>query len=410
MKHRRVLLPVILGLGLPGGAMASQAPAPQEPAPASSVTTQGTVVVELVVDDARGKPITDLKPNEVIVLQDDVRQTLGSLVYRPESGDYELRYVPRSGRVGAVSIRVLRGGSRLRGPEGPAVKPRWVPPIQPYEIPLLEALEAPNAPRDFEYDLALLLFEARADTLHHALVVEIPLKAVVTGPAAPRPLAHLAFLLRVKTDAGRTVHEQSLDRSIPVPVVSERSLSVMRFVWSSHAHLRPGRYVLEMAVMDRNTARRSVRKVPLDVEPWPEGLRVSSLSFLLGRDGFMEGDADADNPFRLDDAALVPMLHPTVAGSEGKLSLLAMLYADRNSTEPIVAAIELHRDGQLRAKAPVALPAADAEGRIRYLGSLSFGSLVPGSYVVKLVAQQGPSRAEQEATLTVTPPLRFFEN
>ena len=408
MTRARAFSSLVLGLSMLSRTAPSQTPAPQESAPTSDLApAQGSVVVELVVDDSRGRTITDLKPDEVIVFQDDVRQTVISLAYRTQYGDYELRYVPPSGRVGAVSIRVSRGGSRLRGPDGPQVKPRWVPPIRPFELPLREALEAPEAPTEFTYDLALLRFEARGDTLHHAFVVEIPLKEVTTQTTGARSQAHLSFLLRVKTDAGRTVHEQSLDQPIDFGAGRGRSLSVMRFVWCSHVHLRAGRYLVEMAVMDQKASRRSVRRVPLNVDPWPDGLRVSSLTFLLGRDGLMEGEgAGEDDPFRFEDSALVPLLHPSIAGSEGQLFLLATLYADRKASQPVGAAIELHRDGQLRAKVSLPLPAADSEGRIRYLGGLGVRSLLPGSYSLKLVAQQGPARVEEEATLTVTAPLR----
>jgi hypothetical protein len=399
--------PFFLALTLLNPAAASaRTPPPQEAASATDThQTHGVVLVELLVEDTRGRPIIDLTPAEMVVLQDDVRQTILSLDYLAQYGHYELRYVPQSGQVGAVSIRVLRSGTHLRGPEGPQVKPKWVPPIQPFELPLREALEAPQPPSDFDYDIAVLRFEVREGTLHHSFIAEIPLKVVAIERTGDQAQAHLSFLLRVKTDAGRTLHEASLDQPIAFVAGNALTVSVMRFVWSSHLHLRPGRYVVEMAVMDQRAAHRSVHRFPLRVDPWTEGLRLSSVTFLLGRDGLMAGEGD-DNPFRLEDSALVPMLHPTVTGSEGRLSLFAVLYPDRTAQEPVSAAIELYRDGELRAKAAIPLPAADTEGRIRYLGGLRFQSLQAGSYEVRLVAQQGALRLEEKAALSVSAPLR----
>lgn len=406
MSPLRVLW-FFLGLSQLNPAAPARTTPPQEAARATDAhQTQGVVVVELVVEDSRGRVITDLKPAEVVVFQDEVRQTILSLDYRSQHGAYELRYAPPSGRVGAVSIRVLRSGSRLRGPDGPQVRPRWMSPIQPFELPLREALEALEPPRDFDYDVTVLRFEAREDTLHHSFMAEIPLKGVAIETIGDRAQAYLSFLLRVKTEAGRTVHEKSLEQPITFTAGSALTASVMRFVWSSHLHLRPGHYVVEMAVMDQRASRRGVHRFPLNVDPWSEGLRLSSLSFLLGRDGLMAGEGE-DNPFRLEESALVPMLHPRVTGSEGSLSLLAMLYPDPASREPISAAIELYRDGELRTKAPLPLPAADSEGRVRYLGGLRFQSLQPGSYDLKLVAQQGAIRVEERAALEVSAPLRI---
>src|SRR5258708_24747549 len=166
--------------------------------------------------------------------------------------------------------------------------------------------------------------------MHYSFVAEIPLKDVAIEKTGDEVQAHLSFLLRVKTEAGRTVHEKSLEQPIEFSAGSAFSAVVMRFVWSSHLNLRPGHYVVEIAVMDQRASRRGVHRFPLSVDPWSEELRLSSLSFLLGRDGLMAGEGE-DNPFRLDDSALVPMLHPSVTGSEGSLSLLAMLYPDRAS-------------------------------------------------------------------------------
>lgn len=223
-------------------------------------------------------------------------------------------------------------------------------------------------------------------------------------PAGARGRAHLSFFLRVKAEDGRIVHEGSLERLLELETLNAVSLSLQRFVWSSHVHLRAGRYVAELAVMDRTGNRLGVRRMPVDVAPWPAALRVGSLTFLLAASGVMAGPEE-DNPLRLPDLELVPMLRPTwVAGAGGALSLLAMIYPDRGLADPVSALIELHREGQLRAKTALPLPAADAEGRIRYLGGLKFTSLQPGSYVLKLVAQQGAQRAEESAVLEVSPP------
>src|SRR5436190_1622624 len=62
-----------------GGAMPrAQAQAPQRPG--SGFTTSTTaVVVDVVVRDAKGAPIVDLKPGDFELLEDDVRQKIASV-------------------------------------------------------------------------------------------------------------------------------------------------------------------------------------------------------------------------------------------------------------------------------------------------------------------------------------------
>jgi hypothetical protein len=375
-----------------------------ETAPRPGAAAGGEVLIELIAEDARGQPVKDLKAAEMVVQQDGAGQAIGSFRYLADKAWYELRYVPATGRVGAVAIGVNRRGVQLRGLDGPQVTPRWIAPLQPFEAELQAALDAPQAPEALPLDWAPLRFETRDDTLHHAFVAEIPLAGVSVRPAGSGAQAHLTFLLRVKRPDGRVVHQGSLDQPLDVGPVSAATASVRRFVWSSHVHLRPGQYVAELAVKDVNGGSVGVRRLPLDVAPVASGLRLSSLTCLLGAEGAMAGPEE-DNPLRQPEAELVPMLRPRwIAGSGGALSLLAFAYPDAASKEPVSAAIELHRDGQLKTRAAVPLPPPGADGRIRYLGGLKFGGLQPGSYVLKLVAQQGTAHAEESAVLEVSAP------
>jgi hypothetical protein len=240
-------------------------------------------------------------------------------------------------------------------------------------------------------------------------VAEIPLAEVAVLRAARGGQSHLTFLLRVKREDGRVVHQGSLEQPIELGPVSTEPVAERRFLWSSHVHLGPGKYVAELAVKDVGGGKTGVRRMPLEVAPVGNGLRLSSLTCLLGADGLMTGPEE-DNPLRQPEAELLPMLRPRwIAGSGGALSVLAFLYPDAGSPEPVSAAIELHRDGQLRTRAPVPLPAASPDGRIRYLGGLKFGGLQPGSYVLKLVAQQGAARVDESAVLEVSPPVKVKE-
>lgn len=409
MRSRLIVSSLVVSLTLLNSFAAGQSPPaadPEAPRAAEGSEAGGVVLVELIVEDSRGRPISDLKPREIAVEQDGVLQTVGSLEYRTPEAYYELRYRPRSGRVGGVLIRVLRGGSHVRGREGPQVKPRWIAPTPAFELPLRAALDASEAPNDFEYEVSVLRFETRQDTLHHSFVAQIPMSGITVARAGNRAQAQLSFLLRVRRDNGDTVHVGSLEQSVDFETPGEEALRAKRIVWSSNLHLKEGRYLVELAAMDRRASKISVRRMPLTVSPWPRGLRVSSLTFLLTAGRLMQGE-DEDNPFRLQDAALVPMLRPTwIPGSEGALSLFAIVYPDRDSNEPVGAAIELYREGQLRAKAPLPLPTPGPEGYIRYVGGLRFQSLQHGRYEVRLAVHQGNARVEETEVLEVVPPPR----
>lgn len=392
---RRALALACLAVAASGAASAQ--------APASSPSIAGEVALELVVEDAHGQTVTDLQPRELVLAQDDVRQEIKSLAYRPEKGWYEIRYVPGSGRAGAVSVGVNRSGTRLRGVDGPVVKPRFIPAVAAFEVPLRAALDATDAPASVPFEMGLLRFETRDDTLHHTLVAEVPVSHLKLEQAGPAARAHLSFLLRVQAEDGRVVHEGSLDQPVELDSGAREGGDPRRLVWTSHVHLRPGRYQAAVVVMDRLSAALTVRRLEVPVEPWGPGVRVGDLTFLLGV-GEMLGANDPDNPLTGSGAEMIPTLRPRwVVGSEGAIPALLVVYPDPTVPAPPQAFIELHRDGQPTVRVPLPLASPGPGVAIRQVANLRFGRMKLGTHVVKLVVEQGGRRVERSASIEVVP-------
>jgi 5-hydroxyisourate hydrolase-like protein (transthyretin family) len=59
------------------------------------------------------------------------------------------------------------------------------------------------------------------------------------------------------------------------------------------------------------------------------------------------------------------------------------------------------KDGQALGSAPIALPAASADGRIAYVAALPGEAFKPGSYQIKLDVKQGDTIAEQAVDFQV---------
>jgi VWFA-related protein len=73
MRHR------VLSLALLASAALAPVPAPAQPAPAPTVKSSvGEVVLDLIVRDKKGKPVTDLKPEEISVLDNGAKQAITS--------------------------------------------------------------------------------------------------------------------------------------------------------------------------------------------------------------------------------------------------------------------------------------------------------------------------------------------
>lgn len=250
------------------------------PAPAQ-VPEQGaplSVLLDFVVEDAQGRPILDLRADELDVAQEGVRQRVASLRPQPQPGRYELSYTPASGRAGAVTISFVRRGARARGPDGPSLKPRVVPALSALEAQLTQALVARPAAHDIECHASVLRFEASPKGLHHTLAVEVPLAELTFAKEQGRYRGRLQLLALLKDAGGRLVQRFSADR--PLEAMSEGEVLALRLVWTTDVHLPPGRYALEILVQDPASSRASVDRVTFDAPGASPGFRMSSVTLL----------------------------------------------------------------------------------------------------------------------------------
>jgi hypothetical protein len=368
------------------------------------------VRIEFIVEDAQGRPVTDLKPTEVVVHQGDDREEIESFERGSAPGHYALTYVPGSGQPGAMMLRLLRPGTMARGPDGPAVKVQVLRPLGPVDGPLLAALDAPDAPRALDHDSSVLRFEEQADGLHHTFVVELPLGSVKMDVIDGHVRAHVGLMARIRTADGKEVQRFSLDYPVEVPE-SERALPPrQRVVWTSHVHLRPGHYVLESAAEDLLSARTGVGRLPFEVAALSPGLRMSSVSVLQAAETLSKEQGGIDNPLEYMGHQLVPAHRPQyVAGGLGELRFFVVLYPETSSKEPVELSLELYRGGTLVGRGPVKIPEGEPGRAIPYLGSFRLQTFAVGAYELRLQARQGGMRADETAAFEMVLPPRFEE-
>jgi hypothetical protein len=65
--------------------------------------------------------------------------------------------------------------------------------------------------------------------------------------------------------------------------------------------------------------------------------------------------------------------------------------------------VEFSRDGKTLARAEPALPAPDADGKIRYVGTFPIRSFTPGRYEIRVALAQSAGTSEERAVFTLVP-------
>ena len=243
------------------------------------------------------------------------------------AGYYEVTYDPQltafDGSFRRVRVKVKRPGVTLQTREGYFALPPGEGSVDfPWELPLLRALGASPAPRDFVTHAGTYHFGPERDGVRHTLVAEVPLGGLrFEGGGATRK-AHFSVLAVVRDARGVVREHFSQDSPVEVPEANLEALRRGNAVFSRSFTVPPGRYGVELAVLDQSTKRASVRKSVLVVLPTRPGLALSSLAVVKRTENVPEGSLESLDPFRSGTSRVVPFVaEPTFQAGRDRVAL-----------------------------------------------------------------------------------------
>ena len=186
------------------------------------------------------------------------------------AGYYEVTYDPQltafDGSFRRVRVKVRRPGVTLQAREGYFALPPGEGSVDfPWELPLLRALKASPAPRDFETHAGAYHFGPERGGIRHTLVAEVPLGGLRFEGRGGTRTAHFSVLAVVRDARGVVREHFSQDSPVEVPEQNLEALRRGNAVFTRSFTVPPGRYGVELAVLDQSTKRASVRKSVLVV-------------------------------------------------------------------------------------------------------------------------------------------------
>jgi VWFA-related protein len=318
---------------------------------------------------------------------------------------YEVGYVPPStkadGRWHDISVKVSRPGVVVRTRRGYFASPAGSLVIQPYEMPLAEALAAKPLPRELEHRAATLRFASGGEAVETLVWVEVPLAGVDFTQADPVYRARVSVLGQVRDEQGELVARLSHDGPIEGPIAEIEAARQGTTVVKKTLRLRPGRYTLETAVQDRESGRVGARRTAFEIPAPTAGLSLGSVA-LVRADEVDAGTPAGEDPLRVGSLRAMPLLGRSIPEGTPVVSLLLSLQAGPGSGAPAVE-LEFRRDGQVVGKSKPELSKPDAGGRITYIGSLPTAQLAAGRYELWVRARSGESEASEATGFTITP-------
>jgi len=316
------------------------------------------------------------------------------LTYNPGIKNYDGTFRKLKVDLGRKDVAIhARSGYFALPPEARAAG------LMPYEMPLLKAISDGAKLDNVPFRSAAVVLQPKKDTTDVSVVVEVPLQGLQArdDPAQKKMAVHFSLAALVKDANGEVVQKLSRDHSL---FVTPEQLKMGNFVEKLTIALAPGKYTLNSAVMDRESARMGTQQSEFAVAARPKGVAISSLTPV--RSYTPNVKLDPNEAFQFQGGSITPTLNNHVARvQDSALRLFFTIYQDGAISSPPSVEVEFLQGGASLTKVNLPLPPADSQGRIPYVMTIPAASIPPGSYDIRAVVHQGNTSAESKTGVVI---------
>lgn len=268
--------------------------------------------------------------------------------------------------------------------------------LAPFEMPLLKTISDGKTSDDVKYRAGAVMLQPKKDGTEVAVLLEVPLHDLKAKTAGATMDVHCSLAALVKDAKGEVVQKITRDRSLQV---TADQYKMGNFLDKAVVELAPGKYSLETAVLDQETAKAGMQRQEFTVPPASAGVGISSLLPMRSYTPNAKG-LDANEPFQLQGGSVTPTMDTVVKKlPNSALRLFFTVYQSPAIAAKPTVEVEFLAGGKSLTKVPMELPAADAQGRIHYLMTIPAQAIPDGSYEVRATAKQGASSAVSSTTI-----------
>jgi VWFA-related protein len=322
---------------------------------------------------------------------------------------YLLTYAPKNtaqdGTFRRISVKVKRRGADVRARSGyVAVPALGAIPVLRFETNALAALAASPRPTQIRMQAAAFEFPEADGRARVALFVTLPASGVAyfVDDRQTAYQTHFTILARVLDDAGNTLRKGSQPYRTTGPAKDVHVARQGAILFYRQPTLDPGRYTVEYALYDELSGQAGTGALPVEVaRREPGGLAMSSLVLVERAEAVPEDQRDPLNPLYFGSTLIYPNLGAPVARS--KRGSLVFYYTARGTGRPLAGRIELLQDGRAVASRDMAVPAADASGRVQHANELPLDGVGPGPSELRVTLSDGRSSVVRSTAFVLQP-------
>lgn len=305
---------------------------------------------------------------------------------------YEVAYRPQDlrfdGRLRTIEVKTTRRDLIVESRSGYFALPlkHSERPLQPHELVGLALLGAEKPPEHFPFELGYYTFGAADGRRQVAFAVEVPGRNLATAQDAASGVAraHVSAVGLIKDSAGEVVEKFSIDAPYQFALANLEAMKASAITHAQSLELAPGRYSVEVALLDRTGARFSTKRLEVEVPEPPAGLAISTPMLVQRVEETAVADGSSD-PLVYQGRRVVPLVGPALESSL-QPHVYFVVYPDKKKSEKAELQVEFFVNGQRLAAQTAELPPPDASGAVPMMVS---AAMRPGLCELRITARQG---------------------
>ena len=169
------------------------------------------------------------------------------------------------------------------------------------------------------------------------------------------------------------------------------------------AQLAPGKYNVQLLAFDGTAGTISVRSSSLEVPPADDArLRLSSLAVLKRAEQLTPEEQKRDQPFHFGELVVYPNLgEPIVKSAAKQLTFFFTAWPAKVSSAPLKLTLQILQNQKPLGQTSTDLPAADAQGQIKYASSIPLDKFPAGVFLLKITVSDGKSSVSRSTEFTI---------
>ena len=337
--------------------------------------------------------------------EDGLSDSLGEMI-QDLTTYYEATYLPSikeyDGLFHEIAIKPLRKGLKVRSQGGYyALRTGSGTGTRPFELPLLKILSEAQLPTDLTFRAAILRMGDLPDGNLNTLAIEAPLSDLEIHEDTSTNLytAHLSIVAQIKDKTGNVIERFSEDIPRRGALEEVKRARLDNFLMQRNFNAPPDDYLLEAAILDRNSGMASAQRIPFTIPKLAGGPSVSDMVFVRKTEPF-HAETDPMEPLRHANDKVTPNLSAQVPPEARDVSVFFILHPDAHATSAATLNMQVLRDGKQIGSAPMASRQVNGPAATSMLVTFPANSLPHGFYQVKAIVSQGGKTAESSISFT----------